>query len=791
MRDHAAVRRFARVQGNSMTPRPRLSALLGSVLVLAVLTATLAVVRPGVATPADSARPLAFDVAELAPGARRPASGSKCWLPRARFEHPVLSAPSAASPSPRAFAGTLDAPSPRPAAELAELTPKQQKKVDKLDAKLQKKQLALLQLEQDLVTAETARAASVIALSLAQSLLDSAEQQLADALAMPASTAQEIAARNLAVKDAKFALKSAKKSFKASKKANKKAVKKVAKLEKKIAKNETQQSKIATKLEELDPGHFASATSGPVLAALANASQVVLTWTDIVGAESYRLYWSTEPDVSPETGNAVHDVDSPHVTNGLPLGFTLHAVVVALVDGEESAPSNPIEVTTTDAEGGDSDGGEPDDDDDEPGDGGDGEPGGGDDAPSPYDPPWATVAPLQTIVLDHDPELSDTQNGTALKNAVSALQAGDMLVVGGGTWSIPSKFSPVFDGTAQAPVWIVAAEGETPIITRPDASQNTINPEGSYGVMRGLEVTGGSIGVRVGAASNLWIDQCEIHHTPEAALVINSADTDHLYITRNHIHHISLGTNGTGEGMYLGANNSQYVMSESIIALNHVHDTGGSQGDGIELKQGSWGNWIVENDVHDTKFPCVIAYGTDGNPVNVIERNRLVGSDAQTLQVQGEAVVRNNLIIDGDTGFQSHDHQGQTRDLVFVHNTILNAGKGAHLGNWGGRAGMVFANNVVYSESAQSVTFGAGSAGVAWAGNVLRGSTSGAPAGGVVAGNGLSDFVDAAWNGSAQDVTPAPGSPILGAGAAGHAVDEDLSGEQRTGALESGCIDAD
>ena len=65
--------------------------------------------------------------------------------------------------------------------------------------------------------------------------------------------------------------------------------------------------------------------------------------------------------------------------------------------------------------------------------------------------------------------------------------------------------------------------------------------------------------------------------------------------------------------MYLGANEGEFIMSESVIALNHIHDCRGSQGDGIEVKQGSWGNLIAENDVHDTQYPCITVYGTAGN----------------------------------------------------------------------------------------------------------------------------------------------------------------------------------
>ncbi len=56
-----------------------------------------------------------------------------------------------------------------------------------------------------------------------------------------------------------------------------------------------------------------------------------------------------------------------------------------------------------------------------------------------------------------------------------------------------------------------------------------------------------------------------------------------------------------------------------------------------------------------------------------------------------------------------------------VHDTIVNAGRTANLSSWDGRAGMVFANNAVYSRDAESVRFPGGSTGVTLAGNVVLG----------------------------------------------------------------------
>src|SRR5690606_27823534 len=253
-------------------------------------------------------------------------------------------------------------------------------------------------------------------------------------------------------------------------------------------------------------------------------------------------------------------------------------------------------------------------------------------------------------------------------------------------------------------------------------------------------------------------------------------------LTGNDVH----DTTGSGEGMYLGANHGQYVMQHSVIAYNHVWNCGGSQGDGIEVKQGSSANRIVGNEVHDTNYPCILVYGTAGREPNVIERNVCYRSNDNVLQVQGEAIVRNNALFGGAVGFASHDHQGQTRALVFVHNTILTEGRGANLASWGGREGMVFANNVVYSARGDAVRFTAGSAGVAFAGNVVLGSVSGISAP-VARGTGLADFAGASFDGIARDVLPSEASPLLGAGDAAYAAPEDLLGLARRAPFDAGC----
>ena len=369
-----------------------------------------------------------------------------------------------------------------------------------------------------------------------------------------------------------------------------------------------------------------------------------------------------------------------------------------------------------------------------------------------------------------------------------------MLQVEPGRYSVAKKFDVDLQGTAKTPIWIVGADaGQLPVITRPDARQNVMNvgqrTKTEYLCFRHLEFTGGSTLIRFYDCRHLWLDRCRLHHAGAEGITANSRDTSHLFVTRNHFHDFT-NPNATGEAMYLGGNHGKAVMSYSVIADNYVHHCGGKQGDGIEVKQGSHHNWIYRNHVHDTKYPCIIAYGTGGNGLNVIEQNICYRSNDNVLQVQGEAIVRNNLLLAAaGAGFASTDHQGKTRHLTFVHNTIISRGRGANLSSWNDRQGMVFANNAVYTERGTALRFPHGAKGVAVFGNVLVGQVSGVGRG-FVDGNDLTDFVNVSWDGKLRAATPTTNSPLIGQADVEYAVDVDITGRKRGRHATAGAFDA-
>lgn len=412
-----------------------------------------------------------------------------------------------------------------------------------------------------------------------------------------------------------------------------------------------------------------------------------------------------------------------------------------------------------------------------------------------YDPPWSGIAPTSTIVFPYNGGQTSLQNGTALMAAMNGLTAGQRLQISAGTYTISGFFNLTCTGIASAPVRIEAAAGATVVIVQSNAAENIMNVgSGSpvrYLVISGIEWTGGDEGIRFYDCADVWFDRNHVHDLAAAALTANTNNTDHLYLTRNEIHH----TGGTGEGMYLGANAGAVIMHDSVIALNHVHDTNGptvTQGDGIELKQGSWGNLIAENLVHDCGYPCILVDGTAGLTQNTVERNTCYNSGDNVMQIQGECIVRNNLAMNGaGTAFASQNHQGAPTNLQVTHNTFINTVRAVSLNNWSGAAGMVFANNVCYSKT-QEAAFAGGSAGVTFAGNVSAGTLAGIGAGFTPttnAVNPLLDFTSVAWDASLRNALPVAACSIIGAGNATYAAAVDITGAARASLLESGCFD--
>ena len=281
-------------------------------------------------------------------------------------------------------------------------------------------------------------------------------------------------------------------------------------------------------------------------------------------------------------------------------------------------------------------------------------------------------------------QLTPTGNWFATLSGAS-LNPGDEIVLAAGTYSDRRRLQISQRGSRGKPIIIRAAEGARVVIKRPDARQNTINLAGcQHLIIRDIEITGGSAGIRIGKggphlAKFITLENLHIHHIGGVAVTANYPGEiyESLTFRHNHIHH----TGGHGEGFYLGSNNKPdgstdgYVFN-SVVENNYIHDLRGgtvSQGDGIEIKDGSYGNIIRDNVIHDTKYPGIIVYDTDGKAPNIIERNAIWNSGDHGIQAAADAIIRNNVIFaTRGEGIHCRDHQSAVVGrLKIVHNTIL------------------------------------------------------------------------------------------------------------------------
>lgn len=398
--------------------------------------------------------------------------------------------------------------------------------------------------------------------------------------------------------------------------------------------------------------------------------------------------------------------------------------------------------------------------------------------------PWLLTT---VLMLGSSGALAQVELGPSddVEAALNALGPGDEAILADGMYTLSGRFGLAITGTADEPIVIRAADGATPHFHRPDASQNIWDLSVEHVIIRGLTFSGGSAGLRFESASDVTIEGCEIFETADVALRMNDGGQDYLRISilRNHIH----DTHGTGEGMYLGCNDDGCRLGESLIEGNYVHHTNAgdvSQGDGIELKDGSYATVIRDNVIHDTNYPCILGYSTAGNGAeNVVEGNVAWNCGDNGIQWEANATIRNNIVLGaGGAALASQPHQENGPDeLTIVHNTLINDGDALAVRNPSGP--VTVANNALYSMG--RAFFANGDSGrITASGNAGQGSSS---VGTLIGGDIGADFVGASFSGALpQDVRPTGGGVLGGAGDASHVTAIDFDGADRMGVADIG-----
>jgi MYXO-CTERM domain-containing protein len=384
--------------------------------------------------------------------------------------------------------------------------------------------------------------------------------------------------------------------------------------------------------------------------------------------------------------------------------------------------------------------------------------------------------------------------GDDVETAMNALQPGDELVLRDGMYMLTDAWHVTMKGTQAAPISVHAKDGEHPHLNRPGVDQNIIDfDEVSYTELRGIEFSGGSAGLRLINVNFMTIQDCEVHDTDDVAIAANSGtEYQGLKILHNHLHN----TGGTGEGMYIGCNDNKCRVHDSLFAGNYIHDTNGpnvSQGDGIEIKEGSYNNVVRDNVIHDTGYPCIITYSTVGNGgPNVIERNVLWNCGDHGIQSAADVIIRNNIILGSKAdGIANQPHQaGTPSNIQIVNNTILHPMNDA-IASTGITGSVLIANNAVYSKQGNAIRVAGTLGQVVTKGNVGMGATPGV-VGGFAMGDITTDFTSASFSGMIpNDVFPKAGSKLIGAGDAMYLAADDFNGTLRNGAADVGAYKFD
>ena len=373
-------------------------------------------------------------------------------------------------------------------------------------------------------------------------------------------------------------------------------------------------------------------------------------------------------------------------------------------------------------------------------------------------------------VLEIHPATVDSQE--EFETIANSLKPGDELILYGGTYSQTARRAVTAKGTADKPIMIRAAEGQKPLLTHPEdiaARYNNIEfVDCEYLIIRAIRFEGGSSGVRFIRGHHITFEDCQISHTLNNALTMNSGDCDAFIIRRNHIHHTGLSKRGSteGEGMYIGGHDGSCITTNTLVEGNYIHHTRGTSSggnDGIEIKFRSYGNTVRDNVIHDTnigtKYPGIFVYG-GGKGINIVEGN-VIWNAGEGIQVVSDAIIRNNIIFDcSATGITAAPHAAvpHVRNVKIVNNTIVNHPRGV-LFRWEKAERMIFANNAVYCPGSTAIE-AAGIGGSTFSANYVAGRLLGA----ILDGSAFCDggTINEAFAAPAEhDYWPGPGSALI------------------------------
>jgi hypothetical protein len=334
----------------------------------------------------------------------------------------------------------------------------------------------------------------------------------------------------------------------------------------------------------------------------------------------------------------------------------------------------------------------------------------------------------------------------------NALSPGEDLVLRPGDYRGPCAIRR--GGQPGAPIVIRGADPERrPRIVYTGRASNVIEVRTSHVTIRGLEF-GPTLpdidAIRIFGGGGVTVEGCRFSDLGGIAVVANHGSVSGLTVRRNEI----LFSGATA--MYFGCHDGQgCVVDNLLVERNYIRRVTAVEtqvGYGVQFKLNTTGT-IRDNVIVDTKGPGIMVYGaTQASRVSLIERNLVIGSRESSGIVAGggPAVIRNNIAVDhavAGVAIEDYRKRGLVRGLVVAHNTLVGNGTAAIvIPENGTLEATIAANAVVARAGAPAPVLPPARAGLTFLGNVDC--------------TGLACFIKPElW-----DFSPAPGSPLAGAG---------------------------
>eukprot|EP01084_Bolivina_argentea_P177371 306719_1 len=217
-----------------------------------------------------------------------------------------------------------------------------------------------------------------------------------------------------------------------------------------------------------------------------------------------------------------------------------------------------------------------------------------------------------------------------------------------GVHTTTSRLGCQFDGVSMDDPIEIYGDGINEVkLIRPDANQNLIDIDGQYFRIHDMEFEGGSKGIRLeDNTSHAEFFNLKIHDTADGGFTANTPNMEFSFIKVSNVE--VYNTAGYGECFYLGCNNDACSFHDNIIEYSYCHDTystyGNGQGDGIDMKSGSYNNIIRNNVIINTFGPGIVTYDSYDRGNNIISNNIILNAGNEAIQIVAGTELYNNIL---------------------------------------------------------------------------------------------------------------------------------------------------